>query len=105
MQRSFSDWGGNILALVGLLVVNGLETGMNLGGQTTGAISAKYPALFTPQLSGECLMDLCLALRTIGPFFVPHGCAAGLINCGLSQAGKRGQNGSSFGANVGAVAL
>ena len=48
MQRSFSDWGGNILALVGLLVVNGLETGMNLGGQTTGAISAKYPALFTP---------------------------------------------------------
>ena len=48
MQRSFSDWGGNILALVGLLAVNGVETGINLGGQTTGAVSAKYPALFTP---------------------------------------------------------
>ena len=48
MQRNFSDWGGNILALAGLLAINGLETGMNLGGQTTGGISAKYPALFTP---------------------------------------------------------
>ena len=48
MQRSFSDWGGNILALVGLLAVNGVETGINLGGQTTGAVSAKYPGLFTP---------------------------------------------------------
>ena len=48
MQRSFSDWGGNIVALVGLLAVNGIETGINLGGQTTGAVSAKYPALFTP---------------------------------------------------------
>ena len=48
MQRTFSDWGGNILAFIGVLVVNGMANGIPLGGQTTGDISAKYPALFTP---------------------------------------------------------
>ncbi|MDG2154320.1 MAG: tryptophan-rich sensory protein [Gammaproteobacteria bacterium] len=48
LQRRFSDWGGNILAFIGVLVVNGMANGIPLGGQTTGEISAKYPALFTP---------------------------------------------------------
>ena len=48
MQRSFSDWGGNILALVALLALNVVETGSNIGGEATGAVSAQYPALFTP---------------------------------------------------------
>jgi len=48
MQRNFSDWAGNILAFIGVLAVNGMANGIPLGGQTTGEISAKYPALFTP---------------------------------------------------------
>jgi hypothetical protein len=48
MQRSASDWAGNIAAFVVVLVVNGLANGLPLGGQTTGEISARYPSLFTP---------------------------------------------------------
>jgi len=48
MNRSISDWGGNILAFVLVIVVNGMANGIPLGGQTTGEISAKYPSLFTP---------------------------------------------------------
>ena len=48
MKRSFSDWGGNIVAFILVISVNGLANGLPLGGQTTGEISAKYPSLFTP---------------------------------------------------------
>jgi benzodiazapine receptor len=48
MNRSIADWGGNILAFVLVIVVNGMANGVPLGGQTTGEISAKYPSLFTP---------------------------------------------------------
>lgn len=48
MNRSISDWGGNILAFVLVIIVNGMANGVPLGGQTTGEISAKYPSLFTP---------------------------------------------------------
>lgn len=48
MNRSISDWGGNILAFVLVMVANGMANGIPLGGQTTGEISAKYPSLFTP---------------------------------------------------------
>jgi benzodiazapine receptor len=48
MNRSISDWGGNILAFILVIVVNGMANGIPLGGQTTGEISAKYPSLFTP---------------------------------------------------------
>ena len=48
MQRSVSDWAGNIAAFVFVIFVNGLANGVPLGGQTTGEISAKYPSLFTP---------------------------------------------------------
>lgn len=48
MNRRVVDWGGNILAFVIVMVVNGMANGVPLGGQTTGEISAKYPSLFTP---------------------------------------------------------
>lgn len=48
MTRRISDWGGNILAFLIVIIVNGMANGVPLGGQTTGEISAKYPSLFTP---------------------------------------------------------
>jgi hypothetical protein len=48
MLRKFSDWAGNIAALLAVLVVNGMANGIPINGQTTGEISAKYPSLFTP---------------------------------------------------------
>lgn len=48
MNRPISDWGGNILAFVIVIIVNAMANGVPLGGQTTGEISAKYPSLFTP---------------------------------------------------------
>ncbi|MDH3977082.1 MAG: tryptophan-rich sensory protein [Gammaproteobacteria bacterium] len=48
MSRSVSDWGGNIVAFVGVLVVNAMASALPINGQTTGEISARYPSLFTP---------------------------------------------------------
>lgn len=48
MQRSITDWGGNIAALLVVLIANTLANAVPLGGQTTGEISDKYPSLFTP---------------------------------------------------------
>ena len=48
MNRSVSDWAGNIAAFVVVVAVNAMANGVPLGGQTTGEISAKYPSLFTP---------------------------------------------------------
>jgi hypothetical protein len=48
MRRSIIDWGGNIVALALVLGFNGLANSLPLGGQTTGQVSAKYPALFVP---------------------------------------------------------
>jgi hypothetical protein len=48
MDRRIADWGGNILAFLLVIIVNGMANGVPLGGQTTGEISAKYPSLFTP---------------------------------------------------------
>jgi hypothetical protein len=48
MQRSVRDWGGNIVAFIVVIIVNGLANGIPLNGQNTGEISAKYPSLFTP---------------------------------------------------------
>jgi len=47
-MRSIKDWGGNIAALIGVIVVNAMANGIPLNGQNTGEISAKYPSLFTP---------------------------------------------------------
>ena len=48
MTRRITDWGGNVLAFVLVIIVNGMANGVPLGGQTTGEISDKYPSLFTP---------------------------------------------------------
>lgn len=48
MERSVIDRVGNLAAFVTVIIVNGLASGLPLGGQTTGEISAKYPSLFTP---------------------------------------------------------
>ena len=47
-QRKKSDWGGNIVAFITVILVNGLANSIPIGGQTTGEVSAKYPSLFTP---------------------------------------------------------
>ncbi len=48
MQRNFSDWGGNIAAMLLVIIVNGLSSAVPLNNQTMPEISAKYPSLFTP---------------------------------------------------------
>jgi hypothetical protein len=48
MERDIKDWGGNIAALLVVVLVNALANGLPLGGQTTGEISARYESLFMP---------------------------------------------------------
>jgi hypothetical protein len=48
MERKLSDWAGNIVALVIVIIVNALANILRFGGQTTGAVSDKYYSLFTP---------------------------------------------------------
>lgn len=48
MQRNAADWGGNILALIGVLSINALANALPIGGQTTGQVSASYPSLVVP---------------------------------------------------------
>ena len=48
MRRSISDWGGNILALVVVIVVNWMANALPLFGISTGAVSDKYYSMFTP---------------------------------------------------------
>ena len=48
MNRSITDYGGNVLGFLVVIIVNGMANGVPIGGQTTGEISAKYPSLFTP---------------------------------------------------------
>lgn len=48
MQRSTNDWLGNIVAFIGVLVINAMANGIPINGQNTGEVSAKYPSLFTP---------------------------------------------------------
>ncbi len=47
-NRTVADWGGNIAALIVVLVVNALSGAVPLNNQTMPEISAKYPSLFTP---------------------------------------------------------
>ncbi len=48
MQRSASDWIGNIAAFLLAIAFNVMANAIPLGGQNTGEISARYPSLFTP---------------------------------------------------------
>ena len=48
MERDIRDWGGNIVALVAVVLVNAIASGLPLGGVTTAEMSARYESLFTP---------------------------------------------------------
>ena len=48
MERDIKDWGGNIVALVAVVMVNAIASGLPLGGVTTAEVSARYESLFTP---------------------------------------------------------
>jgi benzodiazapine receptor len=48
MDRKISDWGGNIVALIIVITVNGLANILRFGGQSTGEVSDKYYSMFTP---------------------------------------------------------
>lgn len=68
MDRKISDWGGNIVALVLVIVVNGLANILRFGGQTTGEVSDKYYSMFTPAgftFAIWSLIYLLLALFTV----------------------------------------
>jgi hypothetical protein len=94
MQRSVRDWGGNIVALLGVIVVNGLANAIPLGGKNTGEVSAAFSSLFTPAGYTFSIWGLIYAallvfviyqalpaqrsnsvLAAIGPWFL-LGCAA-----------------------------
>ena len=48
MQRSPSDWAGNMGAYAVTILVNVLSNALPINGQSMPEISAKYPSLFTP---------------------------------------------------------
>lgn len=48
MQRSLSDWGGNLVAFAIVILFNVLSNALPINEQTMPEISAKYPSLFTP---------------------------------------------------------
>ena len=48
MNRSISDWGGNIAAFILVIVVNTLSNALPFNDQSQAEIAAKYPSLFTP---------------------------------------------------------
>jgi len=48
MTRKITDWAGQIVAFMLVILVNAMANSVPIGGQTTGEVSAKYPTLFTP---------------------------------------------------------
>lgn len=48
MQRTLSDWGGNLVAFAIVILLNVLSNTLPINDQTMPEISAKYPSLFTP---------------------------------------------------------
>ena len=48
MQRTITDWGGNIVAYAVMILLNALSNALPINDQTMPEISAKYPSLFTP---------------------------------------------------------
>ncbi len=48
MQRSVSDWGGNLVAFTVVILINQLANALPFNDQTQAEISAQYPSLFTP---------------------------------------------------------
>lgn len=48
MRRTAFDWAGNIAAFLLVIIVNELANALPINGQTTGAVSDRFPTLFTP---------------------------------------------------------
>jgi uncharacterized membrane protein YqjE len=48
MQRTTSDWAGNIVAYAGMVLINALSNVLPINDQTMQEISARYLSLFTP---------------------------------------------------------
>lgn len=48
MDRKISDWAGNIVALIIVIVINALANILQFAGKTTGEVSDKYYSMFTP---------------------------------------------------------
>jgi hypothetical protein len=48
MQRSLSDWAGNMVAFAITILVNVLANALPINGQSMPEISARYDSLFTP---------------------------------------------------------
>lgn len=48
MQRTLSDWGGNLVAFALVIALNVLSNAIPINNQTMPEISARYPSLFTP---------------------------------------------------------
>ena len=48
MQRTLSDWGGNLAAYLLVVVANVWSNVFLINGQSMSEISAKYQSLFTP---------------------------------------------------------
>ena len=48
MSRRFADWGGNVVSLVIVIVVNALADKLPIAGTTTGQVADKYASMFTP---------------------------------------------------------
>ena len=48
MQRTITDWGGNIVAYAVMIVLNVLSNALPINDQSMPEISARYASLFTP---------------------------------------------------------
>ena len=48
MERDIKDWGGNIIALIAVVLVNAMANGLPINGRTASEVSADYESLFTP---------------------------------------------------------
>lgn len=48
MQRTITDWGGNIVTYAVMIVLNVLSNALPINGQSMPEISARYASLFTP---------------------------------------------------------
>ena len=48
MQRTTTDWGGNIVAYAVMILVNTLSNALPINDRSMPEISAQYPSLFTP---------------------------------------------------------
>ena len=83
LQRTPSDWLGNILALVLVLVVNTLSNALPIAGVTMSELSAQFPALFTP--AGFTFAIWGLIFLSLVAFVIYQAMPAQRFDAGLRQ--------------------